>query len=194
MVSNSSENVKDVEQVENVTPEATQKHQKHLGPGKICYFVNHGIAPYFIAILKDEILLSDCFVVSFDESLSQVTQQCNMDLVIRVWDFTENKFQVRFWNSVFFGHGTHVDLLRNFSDGVEGFDLSKMIQVSMDGPVNLKFLEVLKKSREESVLPKVIDIGSCNLHLVHGAFKTGVKSTGWNIKSLMKGAWVHFNS
>ena len=44
-----------------------------------------------------------------------------------------------------------------------------MIQVSRDGPsVNLKFLEVLKKSREESDLPKVIDIGSCNLHVVYG--------------------------
>ena len=140
-----------------------------LGPGKIRYVVNHGMAPYFKTILKDEILLSDCFVVSFDESLNQVTQQCKMDLVIRFWNFTQNKIQVRFWNSVYFGHGTHVDLLKNFTDDLEGFDFSKMIQVSRDGPsVNLKFLEVLKKSREESDLPKVIDIGSCNLHVVYG--------------------------
>ena len=90
-----------------------------LGPGKIRYVVNHGIAPYFKTILKDEILLSDCFVVSFDESLNQVTQQCKMDLVIRFWNFTQNKIQVRFWNSVYFGHGTHVDLLKNFTDGLE---------------------------------------------------------------------------
>ena len=48
---------------------------------------------------------------------------------------------------MYFGHGTHVDLLKNFPDGLEGFDSSKMIQVSMDSPsVNLKFLEVLKKN------------------------------------------------
>ena len=59
-----------------------------------------------------------------------------------------------------------------------------MIQVSMDGPsVNLKFLEVLKKSREESDLPQLIDIP------VHGAFKTEAESTSWNIKSLMKGVF-----
>ena len=70
-----------------------------------------------------------------------------MDLVIRFWNFTQDKVQVRFWNSVYFGHGTHVDLLKNFPDGLEGFDSSKMIQVSMDSPsVNLKFLEVLKKN------------------------------------------------
>ena len=67
-----------------------------------------------------------------------------------LWNFTQKKAQVRFWNSVYFGHGTHVDLLKNFNVGLEGFDFSKMIQVSMDGPsVNVKFLEVHKKSREE---------------------------------------------
>ena len=75
---------------------------------------------------------------------------------------------------MYFGHGTHVDLLKNFPDGLEGFDSSKMIQVSMDSPsVNLKFLEVLKKSREDIDLPKLIGIGSCSLHLAHGAFKSG---------------------
>lgn len=42
------------------------------GPGKICYVVNHDITPYLKTIIKDEIRLSDCFVVSFDESLNQV--------------------------------------------------------------------------------------------------------------------------
>ena len=69
-----------------------------LGPEKICYFVNHGIAQYFKTILKDEILLYYRFVVSFDESLNQVTQQWEMDLVIRFWNFTQDKVQVRFWN------------------------------------------------------------------------------------------------
>ena len=54
----------------------------------------------------------------------------------------------------------------------------------MDGPsVNLKFLEVLKKSREGSDLPKLIGIP------VYGAFKTEAELTGWNIKSLMKGVF-----
>ena len=53
-----------------------------------------------------------------------------------------------------------------------------MIQVSMDAPVDLKFLEVLKKSREESDLPKLIVIGSCNLYVLYGFCKTGAESTG----------------
>lgn len=46
---------------------------------------------------------------------------------------------------MFIGHGTNVELLKSFSDALEGFDLSKMIQVSMNVPsVNLKFLGVLE--------------------------------------------------
>lgn len=63
----------------------------------------------------------------------------------RFWGFTQNKVQVRLWNLMFIGHGTNVELLKGFSDALEGFDLSKMIQVSMNVPsVNLKFLGVLE--------------------------------------------------
>ena len=41
----------------------------------LCYVVNNGIVPYLKKNLKDKILLFDCFVVGFDESLNQVTQQ-----------------------------------------------------------------------------------------------------------------------
>ena len=63
----------------------------------------------------------------------------------RFWGFTQNKVQVRLWNLMFIGHGTNVELLKSFSDALEGFDLSKMIQVSMNvSSVNLKFLGVLE--------------------------------------------------
>ena len=161
-----------------------------LGPTKLHYVVNYGIAPYFKNILKEDITSSDYFVVSFDESLNKTIQNCEMDEIIRFWDEKVNQVQVRFWNSMYFGHATHTDLLKNFGAGIEGFDLSKLLQVSMDGPsVNLKFLSELKKSRDENNLPKLIDIGSCNLHTVHNGFKTGAESTGWNIKATMKGAF-----
>lgn len=65
-------------------------------PGKIHYVVNHGIVPYFKTILKHEIILSDCFVVSFDESLNQVTNSArwtwwlDFEILPRIrfkWDF-----------------------------------------------------------------------------------------------------------
>ena len=46
----------------------------------------------------------------------------------------------------------------------------------MDGPnSNLKFLSQMKKLRIEDELASLIDIGSCNLHVIDGAFKPAPK-------------------
>ena len=31
-----------------------------------------------------------------------------------------------------------------------------------------------------------INIGSCGLHIIHGAFKSGVETTNWNIKKVLR--------
>ena len=59
----------------------------------------------------------------------------------------------------------------------------------MDGPtVNHKFYSKLVEQRKEISAPGMIDIGSCGLHIIHGAFKTGLEATGWALKSILKGA------
>ena len=59
----------------------------------------------------------------------------------------------------------------------------------MDSPnSNLKFLSEMKKLRIEDELVCLIDIGSCNLHVIHGAFKTGSESSGWNLHKILNGA------
>ena len=77
-----------------------------------------------------------------------------------------------------------------FNKSVDIIKLSKIIQVSMDGlSVNLKFLQQLVKHREElEVEEKMIHIGTCGLHVVHGAFKCGIDSADWNIKETLKGS------
>ena len=60
----------------------------------------------------------------------------------------------------------------------------------MDGlAINLKFLQELIKHRGElEIEEKMIDIGRCGLHVVHGAFKCGIEGTDWNIKETVKGS------
>ena len=57
----------------------------------------------------------------------------------------------------------------------------------MDGPnVNWKFLELLVESRIEAEIPSLINIGSCGIHVIHGAFKTGAKASGWGVSKILK--------
>ena len=64
-----------------------------LGVTKLKYVINFGIAPYFRDILYNH-LKSDCFVISFDESLNDYTQNCQMDILIRFFDHVEDRVKV----------------------------------------------------------------------------------------------------
>ena len=57
----------------------------------------------------------------------------------------------------------------------------------MDGlSVNIKFYTELVEMRDKVQLPSLIDIGICSLHVIHGAFKTGIESTNWEMKKKSK--------
>ena len=156
-----------------------------LGADKMRYSINFRLAPFFKSLLYEDIKTSCCFVACFDESLNPVTQTCEMDIVIRFFNESKNLVESRYWNSKFLGHGTAADLEREFEKCMEELDQSKMCQISMDGPsVNWEFFNSVSRKREEDELPALINIGSCGLHVVHGAFKTGVEATNWNIKKL----------
>ena len=49
------------------------------------YIINHAAGPYLQEILKDLAGEIEWFVVSFDESLNEITQASEMDLCIRFW-------------------------------------------------------------------------------------------------------------
>ena len=77
---------------------------------------------------------------------------------------------------------------------VKQLDVNKLLQTSMDGPsVNHKFLEKGSKERKGDEQHQLINIGSCGLHTIHGAFKTGAKNTKWNINQKLKRAFQVFH-
>ena len=60
----------------------------------------------------------------------------------------------------------------------------------MDGPnTNWAVLNKVKDHGNKNELPQIIDIGSCGLQVVHGAFKTGVKATAWQLEKILKAMW-----
>ena len=89
------------------------------------------------------------------------------------------------------GHTRPNDLVKAFNDGFNELDLNKLVQISMDGPnSNLKFLNEMKKLITEHEIASLNDIGSCNLHVIHGALKTGSECCGWNLHKIFKGVFA----
>ena len=115
-----------------------------------------------------------------------------MDIVVRYFD-TDSKVVVRYLDSSFLGYGTHLDILRDFNEAAANLNPSKIFQVSMDGPsVNWKFLEKLTNERKDKDFHQLIDIGSCGLHIIHGAFKNGAETSELNLKETLKGTFQLF--
>ena len=70
--------------------------QYQMGPDKLKYVVNWGLAPYFKDLLIEDISKAKYLSVGFDESLNKITQSCQMDLMVRYWDVNNSRVQVRF--------------------------------------------------------------------------------------------------
>ena len=162
-----------------------------LARTKPSYVINHGLAPYFKNQHKTALQKSKVYVYSFDESLNSVTQTSEMNLYIRYWDKTEIAVKVRYYGSSFLGHGRHSDILNHFMSLTRSLKSEALYQVSMDEPnVNLKFFKEFAASFKEDNFHSLVDIGSCSLHIVHGAFKTGAEKSEWGLKKFLKAAYI----
>ena len=120
-------------------------------------------------------------------STPEVTQTSEMDICLWFWNEEYNQVEDRYWDSKILGHTTHQHLLDPVHEGFRIFDMAKIVQVLLDGPnVNLKYLEKLKEQTNKLGSPGLIDLGSCNLHIVYAAFKFSAEASGGNFKKLLK--------
>ena len=105
-----------------------------MGPANLRYFVKFATAAYFKYILIENIKGSSCYIVSFDERLNDMTQSCEMYLLLRYFDEIDYKVKVRYYYSQFFGHGTSKNIQKQFHNAISDLDSNKLFQVRMDGP------------------------------------------------------------
>ena len=165
-----------------------------LSKTKCSYILNYGLAPYFKDILLKEIKESDCFGVSFDESMNKVLQEEQMDVQIRYWNETTKQVDTRYIDSQFLRRPNAQNLFDCLIASLKDLPYKRLLQLSMDGPTtNWSVLTMLHNDRCEKEYPKTIDIGSCSLHVLHGAFKSGVESTDWSLNKILKAMWRIFD-
>lgn len=177
-------------------PDSEIAKKFQLGSTKMAYLTRFGLAPYFKSRLMEQVSNCDHFVLAFDESLNKVTQHGQMDLHIRFMDKVSGKVSTRYLGSQFLGHATADDLVNNFVERTADLNCrQRLVQVSMDGPnVNWSFIEKLKnKLDRDPGDPELLDLGSCSLHVVHGAFQTGSKASGFDINHLLTSLYYLFH-
>ena len=123
-------------------PDSDIAKEFKLGKTKAMYIATHGIAPHFKHLLKDNLNKSEVMICSFDKSLNEITQTCEMDLIIKYRNNDAQRVDVGYWGSSFFGHATHQDLLKQFNKITSELDPKKLYPISMNVPkLNPKFYE-----------------------------------------------------
>ncbi|KAH8020386.1 hypothetical protein HPB51_001019 [Rhipicephalus microplus] len=167
-----------------------------LGKDKVGYTICYGIAPYFRNRLLSKLHSVPHVVVAFDESLYKIAQKEQMDVLITFWDPADDVVKTRYLTSCFLGHTRAEDLAAAFKKATENIEPAKILQLSMDGPnVNLKLLKSLKQEFSASDgNQNIVDIGSCGLHVVSGAFKTGHNVTKWNTVVFLRSLYNLFKN
>ena len=70
------------------------------------HFFSLNFVPSFKGMLVESIKLSECYVVCFDESLNNETQNCEMDVLIRFFDAKDNKVKTRYLDSQYLANHT----------------------------------------------------------------------------------------
>ena len=85
--------------------------------------------------------------------------------------------------SKFLGHAYGETLHEELYDCCVELGLAGIHQLSMDGPnVNWKAYDLLNTKVEWGTRRKLLDIGSCGLHVLHNAFCSGMTDTGWDVE------------
>ena len=143
-------------------------------------------------MLQERVQNSQEYVLLFDETLNKDLQKKQMDILVRNWDM--NKVSSRYYKSVFFGHGTAIDLYNIMESHVQSnLGFYDFIQVSMDGPnVDWALYDRLQDALAEGHDRQLLNIGSCGLHTVHNCFKQGVESTSWEISQILQALYILF--
>ncbi|XP_049518510.1 uncharacterized protein LOC125943340 [Dermacentor silvarum] len=175
-------------------PSSATAKKMQLGKDKVGYTIVHGLAPFFRESLVSEVSQASHLVVAFDESLNNVAQKEQMDVLVRFWSDAEESVKTRYLTSCFLGHTRAEELVSAFKSATDGLSRSKILQISMDGPnVNMKFLREIKQELcESSDGRQILDVGSCGLHVVNGAFKTGHAATGWQLVEFLRAIYNLF--
>jgi hypothetical protein len=168
-------------------PDSEIAGQFSMGYDKASYLTVFGLEPYFRQVLNTLVAKQRFFSLSFDESLNKSIQENQMDLHIRFWDDNKNMVVTRYLNSQFLGHSRATDLVSNLLEGLKPHSLQKVAHISMDGPsVNWKLYRDIDGLISEGDESRLLETGSCGLHIIHNIHRKGINSVDWNLEQLMR--------
>jgi len=176
--------------LQQMFPDSEVAKSFHMSDDKARYLAIFGLTPYFQQILADDVKDKQ-YVLLFDEALNSKAQHKQLDVHIRFWSGPE--VNTRYFTSVFMGHATAADLKVQLEECIAKLRKCNIVQIGMDGPtVNWKLFKDIQEDIQHETGKTMLNIGSCGLHTIHGAFRDGVAASTWDIETFLRAAYQLF--
>jgi len=143
---------------------------------KLSYVISHGLGPFFHNDLVRDIKQCQRFVLCFDEQKNHQNSK-QLDLLIKYWSIEKQGVVTRYYKSIFLGHAPAQTVRDSIIDSfrTDGIDIKRLLMIGRDNPNVNKAIEKLIDEEMKKVGGELLKLGSCNIHVVHNAFKAGRK-------------------
>ena len=177
-------------------PDSGISSQFTLGKTKARYTILYRIASEFKKQLIYDINASPFYTLSFDESLNFQMQMSQVDVGERYWNNRKNIAEIRYYFDSKFMRRPNADVLpKSLDESISSLNRGQFLQLAVDGPqVNWNVLKLLDDKLVSENLSKTVNIGSCAQHVIHGALKSGTKSSEFNTVKILKSMFCLFES
>ena len=161
---------------------------------KAAYLAAIGITSHFLSLLKGKVRDQSEYVLLFDESVNSEMQSKQLDVQVRYWN--ADKVESRYFTSYFLGHADAEAVHDKLESVCADLGYEKLAQLSMDGPnVNWKVFRLMQKDVEKQAGKKLLNIGSCGLHVIHNSFRDGCSAAEWDVETFLSSVrWLFKDS
>ncbi|XP_046591733.1 uncharacterized protein LOC124293709 [Neodiprion lecontei] len=166
-----------------------------LGRTKLGYLITEALGPYFKKILTDDVQQSTSYCLSYDET-TNVEHKKELQVRVRYFSETNKEVVAHHVQTFFMGHATAEELAKCINKAIVEADFlqDKLIMLGADGPnVNKKVWSILNTEVNQLRGKGLLDIGSCNIHIIHNAFLKGLSELGNEVSDLILQIYYFFH-
>lgn len=159
-----------------------------LSRTKFSYLITEATGPYFHdQLLKDVVKSISPYSIEYDELTNKEVKK-QLDLKIRYWSDSKNQVIVHHLQTFLMGQAKANDIAERIMKSINDakLPLSDLVALGSDVPnVNKAVFQNVSELKKSGDLPALMNIGFCNLHTVHNAFRKTMHELGDDIVDLV---------
>ena len=157
-----------------------------LSRTKAQYLITDALAPFFKKQMLNE-MDGALFTLCFDETVNAGSSK-ELQTAVKYWSPSKEMIVTRHLQTFFMGSATADELYNKLCEAIDNTTLlrTNLLMLSNDGPnVNKAVTNLMNESLILLRKKRMVDIGTCNIHILHNAFRRGMKELGDNASNLI---------